>query len=454
MPSPWSLVRNPGVDYPLRTSQSIKAAADKAEEEGGVVDGIKGKSVLSSVINLAIGFPIDYMHCVLEGVVKRMLGNWASSTNHGNYYYLGRSLGAIDANLISQCPPHDFSRAPRSIKKHRKFWKASEYLAWILYYALPLTLGHLPPLYFHHFALLVCAIHILLQPTLSHTKIDAAEEMLKDFLLLVPELYGTTDCVLNIHLLVHLCQHVRHWGPLWAFSAFGFESMNGHIVGPLHGTYRIADQLLFSIRLNETFSASQEKLLSTETEQTLSFLSLEPKLNCGTELIPGSYTVGQLHSVSLPLEERRAIKALIREWPKEVATFARVYHQGTILHSKEYSRPGAKRDSTVCYFYVNGNHEYGTIEKLCLVNKCPIALVKPFKQSGSILEEAGVPGRQTLQGHARIDILSTFINRVENEQLPSTAVHLESILRKCIRVHQNTSQHSYIIKVPNYNEHL
>ena len=231
--------------------------------------------------------------------------------------------------------------------------------------------------------------------------------------------------------------------------------MNGHIVEPLHGTYRIADQLLFSVRLNKTFSALQDKLLSTESEETLSFLTLQPKLNRGTELIPGSYVVGQLPSAYLPLEERRVIKALTREWPKDISTFGRVYHQGTILHSREYSRPVAKRDSMVCSYYVDGQYRSGTIEKLCLVNANPIVLVKPFKQSGSILKEAGVPGRQTLQSHADIDIISTLIDRVENDKLPSTAIHLESILRKCIQVYPSTTQHSYnIIKIPNNYEHL
>ncbi len=43
------------------------AAATKAEEEGGPFDGC---SVLLSIVDLPFGAPIDYTHCVLEGVVK------------------------------------------------------------------------------------------------------------------------------------------------------------------------------------------------------------------------------------------------------------------------------------------------------------------------------------------------------------------------------------------------
>ena len=86
--------------------------------------------------------------------------------------------------------------------------------------------------------------------------------MLEDFVLLFPELYGERNCVLNTHLLIHLCQQVRQWGPLWAFSAFGFESMNGHLMRYLHGTYRLADQLVFSLNLKARYilSCYQPKL--------------------------------------------------------------------------------------------------------------------------------------------------------------------------------------------------
>jgi len=45
----------------------------KAEREATIVNGIKGVSPLSTLVDLATGAPIDYMHCVLEGVVKRLM---------------------------------------------------------------------------------------------------------------------------------------------------------------------------------------------------------------------------------------------------------------------------------------------------------------------------------------------------------------------------------------------
>ena len=66
------------------------------------------------------------------------------------------------------------------------------------------------------------------------------------------ELYGDGMCVLNVHLLPPMANFVHLWGPLWTHSAFGFESMNGHVKGMIHSGYKIADQLFFSIDVATT----------------------------------------------------------------------------------------------------------------------------------------------------------------------------------------------------------
>ena len=149
-PGKWTNTRvcPPGTNYPPRTAASIKAAAVSATEDVPV-EGIKGHSILSSIVDSLLTAPIDYMHCVLEGV-KWLLEKWVNSTNHHTPHYIGRDVETIDSHLIAQCPPHELSRAPRSIRKNRKFWKAAEFRSWLLYYSLPLLLGHLPALYLHH----------------------------------------------------------------------------------------------------------------------------------------------------------------------------------------------------------------------------------------------------------------------------------------------------------------
>ena len=189
------------------------------------------------------------MHCVLEGVVKCMLDKWTTSA--GKPYYL--TIKQIDTSLTAQHPPHDFTRAPRSILKHRKFWKASKFRIWLLYYSLPLLLGSLPTLYLRTSCM--CASHIAPTSTIIFTNRCRSND--------AQRFCSTTSRALQ-------CQGVysefspftppmRCWGPLWRYSAFGFEHKNGFLTGHIHSPHKIADQLVFSVNLNHTLDNFQDQ---------------------------------------------------------------------------------------------------------------------------------------------------------------------------------------------------
>lgn len=54
---------------------------------------------------------------------------------------------------------------------------------------------------------------------------------------------GEKNCTMNIHLLSHLTQCVRDWGPLWTYSCFSFESANNHLKKLFHGTKDMTKQV-------------------------------------------------------------------------------------------------------------------------------------------------------------------------------------------------------------------
>ena len=47
---------------------------------------------------------------------------------------------------------------------------------------------------------------------------------------------------MNVHLR-HLVWQVRNWGPLWSYSCFPFESVNGEIRKLFHGTRDMSEQV-------------------------------------------------------------------------------------------------------------------------------------------------------------------------------------------------------------------
>ena len=99
---------------------------------------------------------------------------------------------------------------------------------------------------------------ILLCTSITNSLLEAAHLMLFRFYELIPSLYPSTLCTMNCHTLIHLCESVERWGPLWCYSTFGFENLNGYIKRHCHGTRNVLPQLIHNVR----------------THQTLPFLSL------------------------------------------------------------------------------------------------------------------------------------------------------------------------------------
>ena len=59
--------------------------------------------------------------------------------------------------------------------------------------------------------------------------------------------------MINVHLLVYLCQTVEMWGPLWAYSCMIYESMNGHLKKLFHWTKNMTKQVQIAYALDLMF---------------------------------------------------------------------------------------------------------------------------------------------------------------------------------------------------------
>ena len=445
----------PGEKYPRRTHNSILTAANQASHTKTVVKGIKGPSILKSILNLVDGVPLDYMHNVLEGVVKRMLHCWFDSQNHAEHYYIGRSVKQVDKLLLNQRPPIEFSRAPRSIELHLKYWKANEFRAWLLFYSVPLLVGVLPPLFLHHYSLLVCAVHILLQNELTVNKIMAADELLSDFCDLLPELYGAQNCTFNAHSLIHLSYYAKLWGPLWTHSAFGFESMNGHLHSIIHGKKKVIDQLVLSANVVQATQQLHSKLLSVESEQTISFLNFTSghiSRHNMSLISTGNYSVGRLLQSTLTQQERQAIHTISCHPIGTTTMFSRAYLQNVLYYSAAYNKDG-KRNNCVCSFKTDFSEEFGEIQKFVLCQRVQaVALIKKYKKCDiSILVKCGLPCRPILDHHKSIDLISNFVITVEVEDTELRAIPVARITGKCTLI--ELPDIHYVVKMPNKYEH-
>jgi len=128
----------PSEDHRPRTHKQVIGWAKTAELTKKDVYGIKGQSVLANHLNIVSDVPIDYMHAVLEGVTKGLMTYWFDSKYSGRSFNMVNYIKQIDKKLLKVKPPHEFRRSPRSIANSLKFWKASEYRAWLLFTLYPL----------------------------------------------------------------------------------------------------------------------------------------------------------------------------------------------------------------------------------------------------------------------------------------------------------------------------
>lgn len=117
-------------------------------------------------------------------------------------------------------PPDSMLRLPRSVTC-RKYWKASEFRNFLLYYSVPCLRGILPTEYYNHLLFLVHGIYTLLKGSISIEELTTAHISVSTFHKQFQDLYGLRNMRYNLHLLNHIAQCVLDWGPLWANSAFG-----------------------------------------------------------------------------------------------------------------------------------------------------------------------------------------------------------------------------------------
>ena len=160
------------VTYPYavavhRNKDSVLACAKEAIESQTTVKGIHppGSCIMSlPMYDVVKGMGIDFMHCILLNIVRKLLHLWFDTTYHSKQWSCSKLKRKADARLKSIRPPSNITCSPRSLDE-RKLWKASEFRSWLFYYSLPVMLSILPDEYYLHYSLLCSRhIHLLYNP--------------------------------------------------------------------------------------------------------------------------------------------------------------------------------------------------------------------------------------------------------------------------------------------------
>lgn len=156
-------------------------------------------------------FPLDDMHSVCLGVMRKLLGTWIGGSLHVRLQARNVDIISVCLNSVRDEVPKEFNRKPRSLRELSN-WKATEFRS---FYSILGQLFYVNKAVYEHFLLLHYAISILVSPKhINKFGTDLLQEVLKQFVLHCKQIYGLEYMIYNIHILIHLTKYVKK---LWKF---------------------------------------------------------------------------------------------------------------------------------------------------------------------------------------------------------------------------------------------
>ena len=213
----------PETEAELRTDVQFDEMVDDGHHVG-----------VSPLVELSLGmvsqFPLDYMHLVCMGVMRRLLWLWMKGPVATRCRIGSVAVNAINASIM-ECQkylPKEFLRKGRSLEEVDR-WKATEFRLFLIYTGPVILMGKLSDAFYKNFLLFFVSIYCLASPSYCQTHCDYAHNLLCLFVKNFGELYGRDMLVYNVHGLVHLAGDVKRFGSLDNFSAFPFESFLGKL---------------------------------------------------------------------------------------------------------------------------------------------------------------------------------------------------------------------------------
>ncbi len=195
---------------------------------------MRSTNLISPLLELNIGLvsqcPLDYMHLVCLGIVRRIISLWLKGDL--KYRLPAKVVKDISARLVMMRNHmlREFVRRPRSLIEYKQ-WKATEFRQFLLYSGAVVLRDILPVNMYNNVLTLSVAMICLLRPEFATNMqyCDYAERLLVNFVSDSATIYGASQLVYNVHSVIHLPQDCRKFGPLDKISAFPFENFLGQI---------------------------------------------------------------------------------------------------------------------------------------------------------------------------------------------------------------------------------
>lgn len=178
-----------------------------------------------SSIDLVKCIPLDYMHLICLGVMRKLMYLWLQKDQKKRKWQLSFNQMKYISNLLEEIRlsvPSEFARKPRSLI-FIKQWKATEFRQILFYTGLVVFRHVLCKDLYQHFVTLHVAVRILASKDL-HEHLNYAQLLLEHFVDSFSILYRNYLISHNVHGLLHITEDVRYFKNVENFSAFKFEN--------------------------------------------------------------------------------------------------------------------------------------------------------------------------------------------------------------------------------------
>ena len=207
------------LDSPRRTDEDFNRTVYAKHQ-------LRKTVLIDAGINCIKDFPLDYMHLVCLGVVKRMISFWMKGPRISKLSALQTCQISSKLQGYAGFMPSEFARQPRGLKEWKR-WKATELRQFLLYTGPVVLRNILSDQSYVHFLSLTMAIRIILDSNsaVRNQYLPYAKQLLQFFVSNCVGLYGPTFTTYNTHNLIHLHDDSAYFNvPLDDISCFPFEN--------------------------------------------------------------------------------------------------------------------------------------------------------------------------------------------------------------------------------------
>ena len=226
-------------------------------------------SPLAKIVPLRSAFPIDYMHNICIGIVKKCLTFFLFKPRdcklpckipESNKKKLSEHI-----KYFSKFLPSEFNRKLRGINDFN-YYKATELRTFLLYFFPAFMKDYIPKVYYEHFLFLHFGTYSLLTERAADYA-DVADVCFKRFFVNLKTLYGRGCQVYNMHILLHIAEFARIHGCLDNFSAFCSENYLRLIKKKIKSGNLVFEQVINNLTtLREMYSLKEERKLIYSTK--------------------------------------------------------------------------------------------------------------------------------------------------------------------------------------------